>query len=86
MWTFDRRGDTWLACEDDGCRPEQLYLPGCEPVVPDFPTESEVEPGGAGGVGTHVGGEARTTNHQDNEPPAGWLSSMWLGGSYHAER
>ena len=37
------------------------------------------------GVVPCEGGDARMSDSQLREPPAGWLSSLWLGGSHGEE-
>ena len=86
-WTFDRRGATWVLCQDPECVDEQLLLPGCDPSEPLTPVEPEMEPERATRVVTPEG-EAATTGYEGVEsqlaPPAGFLDTLWEG--CYAER
>ena len=43
-------------------------------------SKAAVEPEGIRGVVPCEGGDARTSDAEESEPPVGWLSSMWEGG------
>ncbi len=82
-WTFDRRGDTWVTCKDSECVDEQLSLPDCDPVKPEFAHDGR---GGtqesSQGKGTPEGGDARMIGAEVEWPgelPQAFLDSMWEG-------
>jgi len=86
VWTVVR-GEMFVACGDD-CLEEQLDAFGRNPplvaLLPERAgdrTNAEVELIEGMGVVPCEGGEARMTDTFDHEPPVGWLSTLWVGGS-----
>ena len=88
LWTLDRAGETWVTCADPKCLPAQLVFPFLDSEWPEEMPKAGwwipgMEPSERGRVSPPEGGAADEKERsvtEVEEPPVGWLSSMWLGG------
>ncbi len=84
FWTTVR-GEVWVACQDE-CLDDQLLLDGSRnPPLTALCSEGEGRAelrGTEEGKGPPEGAVARMSDSRIHEPPPGWLSSLWEGGSY----
>ncbi len=89
MWTM-HLGEVFVACKRD-CTPMfpgfdlPLYAKGSEFTDETWGTEENPkrgsrEPLEGRGVVPLEGGAARMSATKIHEPPAGWLSTLWIGG------
>ena len=83
VWTT-HAGEVWVACEAD-CLDEQLLLDGSRnpPLIALCdPPEGFERVGtilGREGRGPPEGHSAKTSDVEEDQPPRGWLSTLWEG-------
>ena len=82
VWTIVR-GEQWVACRDGNHDQGELFgLPPLDVKEGEEFHEKHWEPSGKAGVVPYEGDDASESDHQELEPPVGWLSALWEGHDY----